>query len=178
MAQKYNSNVVFPKDSSYIIRCLDVVFAPSNAGNPMLSFEYEIVSPETVEIAGEEYNIAGTKLRTWQVVKTMDGDVVDTAKTDKNETDTKKLVAAFGGDPETFDLTNPDLSVFKGKSVYALLYNDEQDQRKSPTAAQLKAGQKQGDVLLHPITKQPLKRNYPKIGEIFALAPVTSGTAY
>lgn len=178
MAQKYNSTVVFPKDSSYIIRCVECTFAPSNAGNPMLTFKYEIVSPDMVEVAGEEFIIAGTQLMNWQVCQTMDGDTIDVVKSTKNADDLKKLVSAFGGDPTTVDPQNPDTSLFKGKVVYALLYNDEQDQRKSPTAAQLKAGQKQGDVLIHPITKQPLKRNYPKIGEIFGLAPLDSNKPY
>jgi hypothetical protein len=62
--------------------------------------------------------------------------------------------------------------------VYALLYPDTQDRRKSPTAEQLAKGQKQGDVMINPITKKPLTQHYPKIGEIFGLAPTDTNKSY
>lgn len=178
MANKYNSTVVFEKDSNYIIRCMEVAFGPSAAGNPMLTFDYEIVSPETIESAGETYEVAGIKMRTWQVCQTMVDGVVDVEKTSKNLDALKKLYTAFGCPDVVINPENPDITPFKGKCVYALLVNDSQDQRKSPTKTQLDAGQKQGDILLHPITKQPLKFNKPKIGEIFGLAPTEANRPY
>ena len=169
---------MWQKDSNYVLRCLEANFGPSNAGNPMITFKYEVAAPELMEVAGESYNIAGTKLTTWQVCQTMSDGVVDVEKTAKNSEALKKLYAAFGLPNDNINPENPDTSGFVGKCVYALLYNDQNDQRKTPTAAQLKAGQKQGDILINPVTKQPLKSNYPKIGEIFGLAPMETGKPY
>jgi hypothetical protein len=184
MSQNYNSSVPFQRDSSYILRTLNVEFKPSNGGNPMFAFEFEVVEPQIMTVGDSEYNIAGTKVRAWQVVKTMDGDSVDVVKTQRNNNACKKLVKAYGGDPETYDFENPDLTLFKDKLVFALLEDNEQEKRKSPTAAQLKAGQKQGDVLLNPVTKKPLTTHGPKLGNdndalaIFGLATVEAGAAY
>lgn len=171
MAQKYNSSVVFERDSNYILRCISAVFGLSGAGNPMLTFEYEIVSPEVMTVAGEEFTIAGLKMKTWQVVQTMVDGVVDVNKTARNKEGLTKLYKAFEFDGE-INPENPDTSAFINKTVYAMLSNDAKEQRKSPTAEQLAKGQKQGDIMLNPKTKQPLTYNGPKIGEVFGLAEV------
>jgi len=178
MANKWNTSIPWNKDTSYVIRCLEANFGPSKAGNPMITFKYEVVAPETMEVAGEQYMIAGTPLQTWQVCKTLEDGVVNVEKTQKNMENLKKLFTAFGLPSDSINPENVDTSGFIGKVVYALLYNDQTEQRKSPTAEQLKAGQRQGDVLLNPLTKQPLKNNYPKIGEIFGLAPTDSNKPY
>lgn len=177
MSTKYNGTVVFPTDSQYIIRCIEEVFGQSAAGNPMITFTYEVVSPEEVEVAGEMFNIAGTKVKTWQVTQTMNNGVKDGEKSAKNLEALTKLYTAFGLPTDSINPENPTLG-FKGKSVYAQLTNDQQEQRKSPTSEQLKAGQKQGDIMIHPITKALLMRNSPKIREVYGLAPVGGATPY
>lgn len=178
MASKYNSNIQWQKDSNYIIRCIECSFGPSAAGNPMITFDYEVASPEFMEVAGEQFEIAGVKIRTWQVCQTLVDGVVDADKTKKNLEALGKLFDAFEIDKYLLNPENPPIEQFKSKSVCALLYNKEEEQRKSPTAAQLAAGQRQGDVLINPKTKLPLKRNSPAIGEIFCLAPTDASKPY
>jgi len=168
---EYNSSIPWSKDSNYVIRCLAANFAPSKAGNPMLAFEYEVVAPTEMESGSDKVNIAGVKLRTWQVCQTLEDGVVNEEKSAKNKEALAKLYTAFGITTE-LNVENPDSQAFVGKCVYALLYDEETEQRKSPTAEQLKAGQRQGDIMYNPVTKQPLKRHAPKIGEIYGLAPV------
>jgi hypothetical protein len=170
MSQKWTSQIPWSVDSNYVLRCIEAAFGPSSAGNPMITFKYEVVSPEEVDIGGTMVNIAGTSIKTWQVCQTLEDGVVNTEKSEKNLESLKKLYAAYGLPVDNINPENPDTSGFVGKCVFAYLYNDTQDKRKSPTAAQLAAGQKQGDVLINPVTKQPMKNNYPKVGEIFGLA--------
>jgi hypothetical protein len=175
--KKWDMSVAWQPASDFIIRCVEELFAPSNSGNPMITLKFEVASPEEMDVAGEKYNIAGTPISFWQVVQTMDGDVVDAEKTAENLKRLKALYAAFELPNDNINPENPAMG-FKGKIVYALLENNQQAKRKSPTAEQLKAGQKQGDIMINPLTKQPLVTNYPKITEIFGLAPVASGTPY
>jgi hypothetical protein len=175
---KWNSNIPWQKDSSYILRCLEANFGPSKKENPMITFKYEVVSPETFEVAGVAYEIAGVPMKTYQVCQTLEGGVVDVEKTTKNKEALVKLYNAFGLDSTNINPENPDTTGFVGKCVYAMVYNDQQDQRKTPTKAQLDKGIRQGDILLNPITKQPLKSNYPKIGEVFGLAPTDNNKPY
>lgn len=192
---KWNSSIPWNKDSSYIIRCLEATFGASKAGNPMITFKYEVAAPESMEVGSETYSIAGTGITTWQVCQTLEGEegskVINVEKTKQNADALVKLFGAFslitpaevaaytstGTLPSAINPENVDTKGFIGKCVYALLYNDQQEQRKSPTAAQLAAGQRVGDVMVHPVTKVPLKTNFPKIGDIYGLAP-TSGNAF
>ncbi len=174
--QKWNMDVEWQNDSSYIVRCIEESFAKSSGGNPMITLKFEVAAPETMEVKGETYNIAGVPISYWAVTQVRDGEEVNT---EKSEGCLKRLTAlynAFGLDSSDINVENPALG-FKGKTVYALITNDQKEKRKSPTAEQLKKGMRFGDVMVNPITKQPLITNYPKISDIFGLAEVTSGTA-
>lgn len=180
MSRKWSSDIKIPQDSSYIIRCIEESFAPSkSSNNPMITLKFECVSPEEVEVAGEMINIAGVQPSPLYIVtQAMDED--GTLNVEKSANGAKRLEAmykAFGLPTSPLNPENPTLG-FKGKQVYALLYPDTSEKRKSPTAAQLAAGQKQGDVMINPVTKQPLVNHFIKIGEIFGLAPVDANKAF
>jgi hypothetical protein len=145
----------------------------------MVTLKFELVSPEEVEVAGEMVNIAGVQPQPMYIVtQAMDED--GTVDVEKSANGAKRLTAmykAFGLPESPINPENPTLG-FKGKQVYALLYPDTTERRKSPTAAQLAAGQKQGDIMINPVTKQPLVQHYIKIGEIFGLAPVDTSIPF
>jgi len=172
MASKWNSKVAWPKDN-FKIRCIRNSFEESkSSGNPMIVLDFEVDSPETYTIDGVEYNMAGVSygLRQWYVTKVMDASgAVDAEKTANCAERLRKLYAQFGLDFTKFDPENPTLE-FEGKLVWALLRPDTQEQHKTPTKEQLARGEKQGEVIKHPITGQPLIQYVPTIDEIFGLA--------
>lgn len=176
MPTKYNSSLMFPTDN-YILRCVDEKFAPSNAGAPMITLEFEIDSPETVNIAGEDVTVAGVKIKHYAVTKSVNEDgEVDVEKTKACEervfvsahADRPSLYELFGENGAEVDKENPELK-FKGKRVHATLGCDVRERRKTPTPEQAKKRQ-QGDVLLNPVTGKPQVSYYPKINQIFGLA--------
>lgn len=167
----------WPRDN-YILRVIGDGFAPSkSSNNPMITLEFEVVSPEELEIAGEHYVVAGTKLKNYYPTIVMEGDNQNEEKTANAQARVKKLYELFGLPNDSINFENPSLE-FRGKLVYALLYDDPSEQRKSPTKEQLAKGQRQGEVLRNPITKQPLISHYPKVGEIFGLAQIEAGKAF
>lgn len=179
--EKWNNQIPWQKDSNYIIRCIEETFSESrSSGSPMITLEFEVAAPETMKVGDHEYMIAGVKagLKSYYptISLTPDGEV-DAVKTANAQERVKILFRAFDLDDTSIDFKNPALA-FKGKTVYALLDNEETAQRKSPTKDQLSKGQKQGDILLNPKTKKPLMQNYPKVREIFGTASVESGAAY
>lgn len=137
----------------------------------MITLRFEIVSPETVNIAGEEFIVAGAETSpAYYVTKSVnESGEVDIEKTETIKKRLDDLCVKFGL-PLITDPENPALG-FKGKCVWALVQSDVVEKRKSPTAEQLAAGQRQGDVICNPITGKPLVNYYPKIAEIFGLAP-------
>lgn len=175
MSKKWTPEIKIPQDSNYIIRITEESFGPAkSSGNPMITLKAEVVSPEEVEVAGEMYSIAGAQTSPlyFTTQSTNQDGVVDPEKTENNVKRLKSLYKACGMDDSSINPENPALG-FVGKTLYCILYPDTQDRRKSPTKAQLDAGQKQGDIMINPVTKQPLTSNYIKVGEIFGLAEVT-----
>jgi len=180
MSRKIGTDIAIPQDSSYIIRCIDETFGPSkSSGKPMITLKFEVVSPEEVEVAGEMISIAGAQpTPNYYVTQSIDENgAVDVVKSAEILKRLKAVYKAFGLPDADINPENPALG-FKGKTVYALLYPDKQERRKSPTAAQLAAGQKQGDVMINPVTKQPLTSYYIKVGEIFGLATTDGNKPY
>jgi hypothetical protein len=181
MSKKWSTEIPWVKDSNYIIRCIEETFGQSkSSGKPMITLKFEVVQPETMEVNGEAVDIAGVSygLTQYYVTKSIDenGDV-DMDKTANIKQRLERLYAAFGLDFSSFNSDNPTLG-FKNKTVYAWIENSCVEQRKSPTAAQAAAGQRQGDVLINPVTKKPLLNNQPVIREIFGLADVGATQAY
>lgn len=168
--KNWNSSIPFPLDN-YIVRILpDATFGPSSKGKPMITLNYEVVSPESVKIAGEDYNVAGVKTRpTYNVTKSVDEDGnVDVEKTDKIKQMLDDMCTKMGV-PLITDPENPDINAFKGKYVWALVGNESVERRKAPTAEQLARGERQGDIIKNPVTGEPLVNNYPKIQQFFGV---------
>ena len=175
--QKWNSKVQFPSDSCFVNRVTDATFGPSNSsGNPMLTLTCEVVSPATYEIGTETYNIAGVQTKNYYTTA-VQGDDERTAECQKRF---KALWELFGLDPNTINWDNPDVSPLRGKLILTQMSPDIEPQRKNPTAAQIEAAKKtgarpEGDVQKHPVTGAPLINYWPKIREIFGLAPQQDG---
>jgi len=169
MSQKWTSKVMFPRDN-FVLRCIEESLEQSSKGNAMIKLVFEVDRPEEVEINGDTFNVAGARSTGYYVLKVTDGDgAVDTEKTENAQGRIRELYEKFGLPSDNIDFDNPQLG-FKGKLQWALLYADAQEQRKSPTKEQLAKGIKQGDVLRHPITREPLIAYYPKIDQFFGLA--------
>lgn len=170
MSQKWTSKIQWPRDN-YILRCTEEIFGASKESqNPMLTLKFEVDSPEEVNVAGELYNVAGARTTGYYVTQVMNEDgTLDEEKTANAQKRVRDLYEKFGLPSDNINFENPELG-FKGKLQWALLYADEQQQRKSPTKEQLAKGVKQGDVIKHPITGVPLIAYYPKIDQFFGLA--------
>lgn len=172
MSQKWTNKVQFPRDN-FILRCMDNQFSQSkSSGNPMISLELELVSPAEYEIGAEgTFTIAGIKLTQYFPTQVLNAETkeVDTEKTAAAQARIKDLYEKFGLDFSDFNPENPVLD-FKGRLVWASMYDKVTEQRKSPTAEQLKAGKRQGDVLINPVTKLPMIRHEPAISEILGIA--------
>ena len=175
MAEKWNSAVMFPQDNA-ILRVIEANFGPSkSSGNPMITLSFEVVAPESINVAGVEYSVAGLKITPgYYTTATLD----DAEKTKTNEQRVFKssnperpsLYEIFEIDSTGVDKNNPDVTVFKGKLVHALLKSEVKEKTKSPTAEQLKKGQKTGDVIKNPKTGKPEISFYPKIEKLYGLA--------
>jgi hypothetical protein len=168
--QNWNSKVQFPTDN-FIVRCTEASFGPSKSSQkPMITLEFEVVSPDAVNVAGEDYNVAGQKTRPmYFVTQSIDAEGnLDISKTENIKKRLDDLCEKFGVPPIT-NPENPDVAVFKGKEVWALLASDIQQKCKSPTADQLSRGLKQGDVIKDPITGKPVVSYWPKIDSFYGL---------
>lgn len=179
-AQKWNQKVQFPRDN-YVVRVTDESFGPSkSSGNPMITLEFEVVSPEEVQVGTGTYTVVGVGniRRYYPTIVYADAEgTVDTEKTANAQERVRELYRLFGMDDKAINFENPELA-FKGKKVYALLYADEVEQRKAPTAEELKQGKKQGEILKNPITGKALISYYPKIDEVFGIAPDDASKPY
>ena len=176
MSEKWNSKTPWNNDN-YILRCLSADFGPSkSSGKPMITMEHEVIAPQEVEIGGKMVTVAGTKIKTYNVTQSInEAGEVDMEKTESIRERLEKLYAAYGLDFTTFNAENPDVTGFVGKCVHAYVVANPTEKRKSPTAEQLKKGEKQGDILKNPITGKPMVEYWPKIDEIFGLATDVAG---
>ena len=171
---KWNTSVMFPQDN-VVLRCIEQTFGPSkSSGNPMITLGYEIVSPESFNIAGVDYSVQGLKITPgYYTTATLD----DAEKTKQNEErvfnstspERPSLYELFEIDTTGIDKNNPKLE-FKGKLIHALLTSEVKEKTKSPTAEQLKKGLKIGDVIKNPKTGKPEVTFYPKIVKLYGIA--------
>lgn len=178
--EKWSNQIAWVKSSDYIVRCIEETFSESkSSGNPMITLEFEVAAPETMSVGDKEILIAGVKagLKAYYPVTVLSGDGIDDQKTANSRERVKTLYRAFGLLDTDINYENPTLA-FKGKIVYAWLEDDETEQRKSPTKDELAKGIKQGAVMINPVTKKPLVQHYPKIREIFGLAPEDANKPY
>lgn len=171
-----NASKQLPKNA-YAVRFTDEKNSPSKStGNPMVTLEAEIVSPETIvsPFTGETLEIAGAKVKpTYMSLQVKDPDT--------GEIDTKGTQAAIdryadymkrcGLDvpKEGIDNENPVMG-FKGKVVDVILDSEEFIQRTTPTPEQKAAG-KPGDEIKGQDGK-PIKSYKPFIAQVLGPSSV------
>lgn len=130
-----SSKLALPRDH-YVLRCISEKFAPSKAGNPMITREWELVFPETKEIGGQTVNVAGTKFLQYLTVKVADGNGGWDAE--KTAAAQGRLVADYdtlGFDSDNIDDENPALYA-QGILADAICGSEESVQRKAQTPEQ------------------------------------------
>ena len=175
-AVKYNRSMELPQDN-YILRVLDEGFAPSkSSGNPMITLETEVHSPSEIEIAGQPVTVAGLKIKRYLPTQVIENGELNIDKTQKAAKRLETEYKLFGLSFDGFNPENPTLG-FKGKLVHARLYSKKTEQRKAPTAEQRAAG-KLGDVIVNPITNQPVVNYEPQIAEIYGIAQGGAGGVF
>lgn len=174
--KNWDASIQIPINSEYILRILEEKFAPNNNGNPMITLTAEIVSPTSVDVNGEDINIAGIKIPLYYVTQVMDENGnVDAEKTTAaqarvfNNASKKSIYQLFEIPITPDQYNNPPLG-FVGKCVYARIRPDAKVKRDSPTAEDLKKGLKEGKVSVNPKTKKPIQTFYPKVEDIYGLA--------
>jgi hypothetical protein len=177
MAIKWNQGIEFPKEN-YVLRCTEESFGPSkSSGNPMITLEFEVQSPDEVPVGDDIITVAGVPLRTYLTTKVLDGDGdIDAEKTENCAKRLEKIYAAFGLDFSNFSPDNPTVG-FKGKLVHAYCYAKEEEDRKAPTKEQV-AKRQQGDVIKNPITGKSRLRYQPQVGEVYGLAQGDANKPY
>jgi len=162
----------FPRDT-FVLRCTDEGFAPSKGkGNPQITLHFEVDRPEDVEIAGEQYSVAGVKTKNYYptiIFSDPQNGVVDEEKTKNAQERVKRLYESFGLKSDAINFENPVLE-FKGKLVHSLMYSKAEPQRRAPTKEQVAKGITEGDIIKHPINGEPLISYWPKIDEIYGPA--------
>lgn len=173
MSKSWNSKLGW-FDDNYILNCLSATFGPSSKGSPMITFEFEVNTPETVRLMVDgvptDVTVAGAKLRHWSVTQTKNANgEIDAAKTEKSAERIEMVCKAFGVDYSTFNPENPDLSGFIGKKVWAFVDSKLVEQRKSPTPEQVAAKQL-GDIATNPITGEKQQNYFPRVKEFIGLA--------
>ena len=177
MPKNWSKEIQIPTNNEYVVRCIEETFAPSSKGNPMITLKFEIVSPQTVTaLDGEEVNVAGLKMPYYANVAIFENGELNAEKTAQARTYTFKSedkdrpalyeIAEIEVTPEQYD--NPPLG-FKGKCFAARVKPDPQVVHDSPTAADLKAGKREGKVSINPRTKKPMQTFYPKIETLYCV---------
>lgn len=146
---QWNNKIFFPKNR-YVLKCVEESFAPSSAGNPMVTRKFEIHSPAIIEVGEKKVNVAGLAVIQYRTTKVKDKDTGDwnAESSDKCWGSFRDELLAIGADSEMeIDDENPPL-LFKGKTVDAIVSSIESVACQSPTLEQRRKGMKQGDPIL------------------------------
>jgi hypothetical protein len=182
----WNASIQFPTDNCFANRVVSAKFAPNNNGNPMITLELEVLTPETYEVDGQLISIAGVKAKHMAVVKNTDSEMSEEELAESNAKcnarvfegtpDKPALFELFGIDGKTVDKNNPDVKQLEGKIVLTAMSARKEEKRKTPTSAQIAAAKEkgvkpEGDVMKHPITGKKLCNWWPQIDDIYGLAP-------
>ena len=181
MTTKWNAKIQFPTTSDTVNRCIGATFGPSKSSqNPMISLEFEVVSPEVVEVGYLQVNIQGVKCINYYTTKVFEKDtegnsVVNEDKTAACLERVHELYANFGIDTTGVNWDNPPVDGFRGKCVMTQMSPDVDVMRKNPTSQQIRDAKKkgiraEGDIMKNPVTGKDLIQYWPKIREIFGLA--------
>lgn len=142
-----SSKIALPRDR-YLIQCTKQKFGPSSTGNPMFTLEWQIQSPDVLDIGGQKTTIGGQKVTQYLPTKVKGEDGGWDAE--KSAKAMGRLIAtceALGIDvSQGIDDENPDVK-FEGIYADALLAAEESVARKAPTPEQ-KSRREQGDPIL------------------------------
>ena len=168
----WNNKMPFPRER-YQIRCVLEEFGLSSGDNPMITREFEILSPDTVPLGDRTVSVGGRTVMQWRVVKVKD----DAAKSDKSfgQLRDELLMAGYPHDGEVDD-ENPPL-YFKDKVFDAILYGKEDVSRRAPTPEQIKKGSKVGDPIKDANGKE-IKTYQIQIDQILGLSTVETNKPY
>jgi hypothetical protein len=173
--EKWNNQVKITNEN-VIVRVLEEAFGPSkSSNNPMITLQWEVVSPESINVAGVEYSIAGLKVSPTYYTTANLEDAEKSANNDKytfgpsGDKERPSLYELFEIDTTGIDKNNPKLA-FKGKLQHARISSEIKEVRKAPTAEQLKKGIKEGEIVKNPKTGKPEYTAYPKIVKLYGLA--------
>src|SRR6266403_4452850 len=75
MSKKWNASIRFPTTTDPVVRIVGASFGPSNSsGNPMVTVNTEVTSPEEMEMDGEMVTVSGVKCTNYFVVKNLKDD--------------------------------------------------------------------------------------------------------
>lgn len=184
----WNATIPFPTDTCFVARITKATFGPSkSSGNPMITVESEVVSPETYTIGDQEVNIAGVKVRPQYFTTKAVGDDGKTENARKRvfvstDPSAPSLWEKLELDGSKEDPENPNVKQLEGLYIMVQMSSDEQVQRKTPTADQIAKAKKsgtrpEGDVMKNPKTGAKLVKYWPQVDEIFGVttAPGKSG---
>lgn len=169
----------FPRDK-YQIRCTSEEFGVSSGDNPMITREFEILSPDTVPLGDRMVSVGGKTVMQWRVCKVRDDKNPkewDLVKSDKAFGQLRDELLLAGWDPdEDIDDENPPL-FFKDKVFDAILYGKEDVSRRAPTPEQLKKGQKFGDAIKDANGKE-IRTYQIQIDQILGLSTTDTNKPY
>lgn len=180
MSTKWNADIMFPSDNCFQNRIVSVKCAPSNDGNPMLTMEFEVVSPTTYEIPGVgEVDITNVKAKLNQVYKMFNEDgSVDIEATGRCQKRVEELLTNLGVPKEEINWDNlgPIVAYLKGNIVMTNMNSKIDKQRKTPTSSQIEEARKtgkraEGDIMKHPMTGKELIKYWPNIVEVYGIVP-------
>ncbi len=171
-AENIPQSVKFPR-ARYTARCRKEEFGVSKgSGNPMITREWEIVLPETINIDGKNYTVAGTVVKQYLTLETPG----DATKSDKQIVrfmdDLKKL-----GCPnwDEVDTENPPLFA-EGKVAQIICDSDEYSPMEAQSDEQKAAGEKPQPITMEDGT--PIKRYRPVFKELLALSSLVINETY
>jgi hypothetical protein len=142
----WNSKMAFPKDR-YTIRCTEEKFGMNSNNNPMITREWEVVAPETVQIGDQIVTVSGATIQQYLTSKVKgDGGQWDSKRSDGAFARLRDDLKLLGFEGEEIDDENPPL-IAKGKVVEAILYGRVSKSFKEVTPEQRAKGQRNGDPI-------------------------------
>ena len=175
MSKKWNASVRIPPTTDVIVRIVGASFGPSNnSGNPMVTVNTEIVTPEEMEIDGEMVTLSGVKARNFFVVKNLK----DESKTTEARKNFEELWSKILEIKDPINWDNIDTKKMLGLCVWVFMESEEEERRSDATAAEkAKNPRAEGKILINKRTGKPMVNYWPTIREFQCLAPNSGKTA-
>lgn len=142
-AVQWKPSMPFPKDN-YAIRCIGETCAPSKAGNPMVTLEWEIVNASPKEVKGKMVEFDGVQFTTYhttRVIYAKDKTPEEIAKSSQKAFDDYGAILRKAGYDITDGYDDQNPPAMKGKVMYVCVRAELKVEYKEPTLAQREAGQ-------------------------------------